>query len=467
MNMKMQLMDDTICAICTPIGPGSVAVIRISGSNSYEIVKKIFVAKNEKDFANLEPRKTYLGDIKFDGRFIDEVICIFFSSPHSLTGEDVVEIHTHGGRVVPNLVIKLLVKLGARIAGPGEYSYRSYQNGKIDLLKAESVATLIASQTEIAANFSTKNINGEISKKFNEIKDLAINLLSEIEARVDFPEDEVPEIDKKRIISLLDNLNSNCKNILETYSKGRLFVDGLRVLILGAPNTGKSTLLNSILNEEKAIVSSTPGTTRDILDADIVYNGIRIVFSDTAGIRDSSDSIEVEGIKRAKDKVQFSDVVIILVDQAYDGDVDHIFDFVPRGKRLIVINKTDVFDKRVKEWEDHREGESPSMPIGDHFIAAKEDKGVAELLNIICLRFGGNKDADFSEGVLTTERQVELLNAGIENLINGKKCFVDGKPMEIVSLEIRSFIDSIADITGEVSNEDIYDELFSKFCIGK
>ena len=365
------------------------------------------------------------------------------------------------------MVIKALVRLGARIAGPGEYSYRSYQNGKIDLLKAESVATLIASQTDIAANFSTKNINGEISKKFNEIKDLAINLLSEIEARVDFPEDEVPEIDKKRIISLLDNLNSNCRNILETYSKGRLFVDGLRVLILGAPNTGKSTLLNSILNEEKAIVSSTPGTTRDILDADIVYNGIRIVFSDTAGIRDSSDSIEVEGIKRAKDKVQFSDVVIILVDQAYDGDVDHIFDFVPRGKRLIVINKTDVFDKRVKEWEDHREGGSPTMPSGDHFIAAKEDKGVKELLNIICLRFGGDKDADFSEGVLTTERQVELLNAGIENLINGKKCFVDGKPMEIVSLEIRSFIDSIADITGEVSNEDIYDELFSKFCIGK
>ena len=467
MNMKMQLMDDTICAICTPIGPGSVAVIRVSGSSSFKIVKKTFIAKNKKDFTNFEPRKVYLGDIRFDGTIIDEPICIFFTSPSSLTGEDVVEIHTHGGSVVPNLVIKLLVKLGARIAEPGEFSFRSYQNGKIDLLKAESVATLIASQTEMAANLSTKNISGNIRKKFNEIRDLAISLLSEIEARVDFPEDEVPEIDKKRIVSSIDSLNLNCKDILDTYSKGRLFIEGLRVLILGPPNTGKSTLLNAILNEERAIVSSTPGTTRDVLDADIVYNGIRIIFSDTAGIRESLDSIEVEGIRRAKEKVKFSDAVIVLLDQGHVGQLDTIFDFVPRGKSLIVINKIDIFQKRVKEWEENGDGIAPKMPDGDHYIAAKQNKGVGELLDMIFSRFTSNKEVDFSEGILTTERQVELIKAGMQNLQNGKECFIDGKPMEIVSFEIRCFINTIGDITGEVSNEDIYDKLFSKFCIGK
>ena len=466
---------DTICAICTPVGLGSIAVIRVSGPDSFKIVKKLFKPKNKEKFSKLEPGKIYIGDISNENKILDESLCIFFASPKSLTGEDVVEVHTHGGNIVPNSVIKALVFSGARIANPGEFSFRAYQNGKIDLLKAESIAALISSQTEMSAELSIKNISGEISKKFNDIRDLAVTLLAEIEARVDFPEDEVPSIDKSRIDSIFRSLLADSKRILNTYIKGRLAINGLRVSIIGQPNAGKSTFLNTILNEDRAIVSPDPGTTRDVLEAAIVHKGLNIIFSDTAGIRKAGGLIEAEGVRRAKEKVKFSDLTLILVDQAVlrknPNIANELFDFVPRGKMLLVASKIDLYYEsiEIKKLENKPSSLTSNQaepPIGFH-LSSKTNQGIDELLDRIYELSLGEDPVDFKEGVLTTERQVELLKKATTHLEAGLNLFKKDEYMEIVSIEIRAFISTIADITGEVSNEEIYEKLFSNFCIGK
>ena len=468
MDKNLSLIDETICAICTALGPGSVSVIRISGPESFNIVRKLFIPTGKKNFKHLEDRKMYLGQFVSNDKLIDEAICVLFRSPNSLTGQDVVEIHTHGGAMVPQMVMSSLLEKGARISEPGEFSFRAYQNGKMDLLKAEGVASLIASQTEAAVLNSTVNISGDIRNKFNNLKDLGINLLAEIEARVDFPEDEIPEVEQVKINEFFDNLIQGSSLILDMYSKGRLAINGMRVLILGEPNTGKSTLLNAILTEEKAIVSSKPGTTRDILEADILYKGRRMVFSDTAGIRLTNEEVEIEGIKRAKDKVDYSDVVIILTDfNANWEEINKIFDFVPRGKRLFVANKIDL-SGNLKESEKSIKLEEKALGVQKiPLISAKENIGIEELLKNISLFFNIDKEFDFEEGILTSDRQANLLKDAVKSLINGKEGFCAGKPFEIVSIDIREFLNLIGKITGEVTNEDVYEALFSKFCIGK
>lgn len=468
MDKKIQLIDDTICAVCSPSGIGSIAVIRVSGPKSFKIIEKIFFPANKKKFSLLESRKAYIGDIVYKEKILDESLCLLFKSPNSLTGQDLVELHTHGGVIVPEMVISALVDLGARIAEPGEFSYRSYQNGKIDLLKAEAVSTLIASQTEEAAGFSTTNISGEISKKFNNLSTLGINLLAEIEARVDFPEDEIPDIDRYNILKHFDTLDEKCNELLNTYSKGRLAIDGIRVLILGEPNTGKSTLLNKILSEERAIVSDQPGTTRDILEAEITYLGKKIIFSDTAGIRSVAGEVEREGIRRAKEKVDYSDLVLIV--DKFDSNWEKVarnFEFVPRGKRLFVGNKIDLGNIENTINLNFKETIKNSDTVHIQLLSAKMNIGIDDLLeNIVSLTYK-DKNVDFDEGVLTTKRQVGLLSKALGSLRNGKKGFSDNLPLEIVSVEIREFLNLVGAITGEVTTEDIYDSLFSKFCIGK
>jgi len=349
MRKKIELLDDTICAICTPSGVGSIAVIRLSGPDAKKIASQLF--KPNCKSCNLEHRKVYLGNLIHMGKIIDESICIFFSSPNSLTGQDVIEFHTHGGSVVPNITLRSILELGARIAEPGEFSYRSFINGKMDLIKAEAISTLIASQSEASAHCSTNNISGAITKKFNNLSKLGIDLLAEIEARVDFPEDEIPKLDKNLILEQFQNLISESSSLVRTYRRGRLIVDGLRVLILGEPNVGKSTLLNSLIDEEKAIVTSIPGTTRDLLDAQIIIDGKKIIFSDTAGMRITSNEIENIGIDKAKEQANYSDLVLVVIDTDIDMElVDEKFDFVPRGKKIYILNKCDLYGLD-KKWD--------------------------------------------------------------------------------------------------------------------
>ena len=464
MKKKLELLDDTICAICTPSGVGSVSVIRITGPASKKIATDLF--RLQSGNAPLEHRRTYVGNIVYRERVVDECMCVFFESPNSLTGQDVVEFHTHGGSIVPNMVLKSILDHGeARVAEPGEFTYRSFINGKIDLLKAEAISSLINSQSEAAAACSTNNISGAVTKKFNNLSKLGLNLLAEVEARIDFPEEELPEFNTKMILKEFDSLIRESSSLLRTYDLGKLVVGGLRVLILGEPNVGKSTLLNSLIEEEKAIVADTPGTTRDIVDSEVFVNGTKIIFSDTAGIRVTTDEVENIGIGRAKDKILYSDLVLIVIDKNIDfSSADKLFNFVPREKTLYILNKSDLYPPD-KKWKLEKQLDKENI---DHIrVSAKDRTNIGPLTDKL-LGFG--KINDFlgsTEALLTTERQVEHLKEGISNLKKALVLFNESAPMEIVSIEIREFLNNIGKITGDISNEDVYDALFSKFCIGK
>tara|TARA_B100000959_G_scaffold256717_1_gene290138 strand:- start:4297 stop:5691 length:1395 start_codon:yes stop_codon:yes gene_type:complete len=464
MKKKLELLDDTICAICTPSGVGSVSVIRITGPASKKIATDLF--RLQSGNAPLEHRRTYVGNIVYRERVVDECMCVFFESPNSLTGQDVVEFHTHGGSIVPNMVLKSILDHGeARVAEPGEFTYRSFINGKIDLLKAEAISSLINSQSEAAAACSTNNISGAVTKKFNNLSKLGLNLLAEVEARIDFPEEELPEFNTKMILKEFDSLIRESSSLLRTYDLGKLVVGGLRVLILGEPNVGKSTLLNSLIEEEKAIVADTPGTTRDIVDSEVFVNGTKIIFSDTAGIRVTTDEVENIGIGRAKDKILYSDLVLIVIDKNIDfSSADKLFNFVPREKTLYILNKSDLYPPD-KKWKLEKQLDKENI---DYIrVSAKDRTNIGPLTDKL-LGFG--KINDFlgsTEALLTTERQVEHLKEGISNLKKALVLFNESAPMEIVSIEIREFLNNIGKITGDISNEDVYDALFSKFCIGK
>ncbi len=464
MKKKLELLDDTICAICTPSGVGSVSVIRITGPASKKIATDLF--RLQSGNAPLEHRRTYVGNIVYRERVVDECMCVFFESPNSLTGQDVVEFHTHGGSIVPNMVLKSILDHGeARVAEPGEFTYRSFINGKIDLLKAEAISSLINSQSEAAAACSTNNISGAVTKKFNNLSKLGLNLLAEVEARIDFPEEELPEFNTKMILKEFDSLIRESSSLLRTYDLGKLVVGGLRVLILGEPNVGKSTLLNSLIEEEKAIVADTPGTTRDIVDSEVFVNGTKIIFSDTAGIRVTTDEVENIGIGRAKDKILYSDLVLIVIDKNIDfSSADKLFNFVPREKTLYILNKSDLYPPD-KKWKLEKQLDKENI---DYIRVSAKDRTNIGLLTDKLLGFG--KINDFlgsTEALLTTERQVEHLKEGISNLKKALVLFNESAPMEIVSIEIREFLNNIGKITGDISNEDVYDALFSKFCIGK
>ena len=461
MDSKLVSSDDTICAICTPDGVGSLAVIRISGPKALDITKEIFKPKNTK--TSFKPNMTNLGNIYYKEKLIDQGIGIYFKSPNSLTGQDVVELQTHGGYVVPKMVLKALLVAGARLAEPGEFSFRSFLNGKIDLLEAEGIADLISSQSEAAANYSTKNISGEITKKFNNLRDLGINLLAELEARVDFPEDEISEIDKNKILEDYNQIKDECSSIFESYDKGRLIMKGLRVLILGEPNVGKSTLLNAILNEERSIVTNIPGTTRDIVEAQIDFRGHRLSFSDTAGQRISKDIVETAGIQKAKDKINYSDAVLIVTDKSDSlSDLEKVFSFVPREKIYFVLNKSDLISERKLLIDELKLKKMRFIEI-----SAKESTNIRNLLISLLTFFVNRNSVDSDESVLTTERQVNLVKDGIKAIERSRLLFANSDHIELVTIELRFFLEVISKITGEIHNEDIYDILFSKFCIGK
>ena len=306
--MSISLNNETICAICTSPGVGSISVVRLSGKESKTIVEKIFSKKLVKQ------RFMYYGSFNFKKKKIDEGLCVLFKAPNSYTGEEVVELHLHGGDIIAKEIINILQELGSNLAKPGEFTYRSYMNGKVDLLKAEAISEMINADSAASFKNSIVNFSGGLNKKYNNIRDLGINLLAEIESRVDFPEDIIPKLEKKNIQKLYIALDKKLKSIIEGYKKGVLINDGINILILGTPNSGKSTLFNTILEEEKAIVTDIPGTTRDSLEHSIIFNGLKFKLTDTAGIRATDDSIEKIGISKSIEKAKYTDFIIILLD---------------------------------------------------------------------------------------------------------------------------------------------------------
>ena len=461
MHEKFSEWDDTIAAIATPPGIGAIGVIRLSGNRSFEIINNVFPSK---DLSIQLANTLHVGYLKDGDTTIDEVVILIFKAPSSYTGEDVIEISCHGSPYIQQQVINALIHHGARLAKAGEFTQRAFFNGKLDLTQAEAVADLIASNTTASQNAALKNMRGGFSSILKEMREHLIQFSALIELELDFSEEDVEFADRKKFLELLDEVSETVKKLLQSFQLGNVIKNGVSVAIVGSPNAGKSTLLNTLLNENRAIVSEIAGTTRDTIEEIININGILFRLIDTAGIREhSQDIIENMGVLKSKEKIQLADIVLYLFD-INESNEDEIISFVREIKKqnnnvIAVANKIDCSDEKLLQHFKERMQEAL-------FISAKMDTGVEllkeKLFNIVV------GDSELSENiVLTNARHYAALNEVQASLTDIKKGIENKISGDLLSSDIRRCLHYIGEITGEISNEDMLDYIFSKFCIGK
>lgn len=455
---------DTIAAVGTALSNSGISIIRISGKDSLNIIRKIFVS-NSKIMSN----NIIYGKIVENGKVVDTVLVSYFKNPKSYTGEDVCEINCHGGVQITKEILQLVLANGARLAEPGEFSKRAFLNGKMDLTKAEAVINLINSKNTTQARIAANNLEGDLYKKIKEVREELIELMAHIEVSVDYPEYDYDEVENDNVISLLNKKIIEINNILSTYEQGKYIKDGVNVVILGKPNVGKSSLLNTLSKSEKAIVTEIPGTTRDVIEERINIGNIILNLSDTAGIRKTDDFVEKIGVKRSIEKIDEADLVIYLLN--IESDIDNedkeiLSKIQNKGIKLItVINK---MDKEQKLKFDTILNELKQFGVNDVIkMSVLNNKGIDELKNKIEEIFNTN-DLDFeNELIITNERHRDLLNKSKEYLEVAKKEIEDNEPIDIVSIVIKNATKSLGEIIGADVNQDIVNKIFEKFCLGK
>ncbi|MEO8109514.1 MAG: tRNA uridine-5-carboxymethylaminomethyl(34) synthesis GTPase MnmE [Ginsengibacter sp.] len=458
---KLSGWKDTIVAIATPPGIGAIGVIRVSGEKTFEIVNKIFPSKNLVDQA---ANTLHVGFIKDEENVLDEVVISLFKNPSSYTGEDIIEISCHGSPYVHQQVLNSIIQRGARLAKAGEFTQRAFLNGKLDLTQAEAVADLIASNTSASQNVALKNMRGGFSQVLKEMRERLIQFSALIELELDFGEEDVEFADREKFNELLAELDGTVNNLLSSFHLGNVIKNGVSVAIVGSPNAGKSTLLNTLLNESRAIVSEIAGTTRDTIEEVINIDGILFRLIDTAGIREhSQDVIENIGVLKSKEKIQQADIVLYLFD-INSMDDENFFTFLDTVKKenphvISVLNKTDDIDEKLLKQKNELHKESI-------FISAKMKTGIDELKRKLFSMASGN--VMLTENIVVTNARhyaslkevkssLDDLRTGIENKITS----------DLLSPDIRRCLHYLGEITGEITNEDMLDYIFSKFCIGK
>lgn len=455
---------DTIAAIGTALSNSGISIIRISGNDSLNIIRKIFVSNSK-----IMPNNIIYGKIVENGKVVDTVLVSYFKNPKSYTGEDVCEINCHGGVQITREILQLVLANGARLAEPGEFSKRAFLNGKMDLTKAEAVINLINSKNTTQARIAANNLEGDLYKKIKEVREELIELMAHIEVSVDYPEYDYDEVENDNVISLLNKKIIEINNILSTYEQGKYIKDGVNVVILGKPNVGKSSLLNTLSRSQKAIVTEIPGTTRDVIEERINIGNIILNLSDTAGIRKTDDFVEKIGVKRSIEKIDEADLVIYLLNvesDIDDEDKEILSKIQNKGIKLItVINKIDKgqklkFDGILNELKRFGVNEVIKMSV-------LNNEGIDELKNKIEEIFNTN-DLDFeNELIITNERHRNLLNKSKEYLEVAKKEIEDNEPIDIVSIVIKNATKSLGEIIGADVNQDIVNKIFEKFCLGK
>lgn len=455
---------DTIAAIGTALSNSGISIIRISGKDSLNIIRKIFVSNSK-----IMPNNIIYGKIVENGKVVDTVLVSYFKNPKSYTGEDVCEINCHGGVQITREILQLVLANGARLAEPGEFSKRAFLNGKMDLTKAEAVINLINSKNTTQARIAANNLEGDLYKKIKEVREELIELMAHIEVSVDYPEYDYDEVENDNVISLLNKKIIEINNILSTYEQGKYIKDGVNVVILGKPNVGKSSLLNTLSRSQKAIVTEIPGTTRDVIEERINIGNIILNLSDTAGIRKTDDFVEKIGVKRSIEKIDEADLVIYLLNvesDIDDEDKEILSKIQNKGIKLItVINK---IDKEQKLKFDSILDELKQFGINKVIkMSVLNNEGIDELKNKIEEIFNTN-DLDFeNELIITNERHRDLLNKSKEYLEIAKKEIEDNEPIDIVSIVIKNATKSLGEIIGADVNQDIVNKIFEKFCLGK
>lgn len=460
------LHDDTIAAISTPLGSAGIGKIRISGYKAVELVAIIFRGVKEKDLNNVKTYTAHYGHIidPESGKIADEVICIVFRQPHSFTGENVVEIDCHGGTVPLQRVLELLLKNGARLAEPGEFSKRAFLNGKIDIAQAEGIMEVINSRTEKGLDLALSHLGGKLSTKIGEIKDNLISLYAHLEAAIDFPEDEIQGFDSRELDKRLKEIKEEIQELLSTSKQGKIYREGLKTVIVGKPNVGKSSLMNNLLEEKRAIVTDVPGTTRDIIEEYINIDGIPLRIIDTAGIRQTEDLVEKMGVEKAEKYLKEADLILMMIDlsQGLEEDDLRIYQLVEDKPVIILINKTDLkpaLNPTVleKEFSKHTTLR----------ISVKEEKGINELKKAIISEVVGEDIRSDEELFISRTRHINALDkalSAIERVIDSHQKHL---PYDFYTIDLRDCLDGLGEITGETLAEDIVDRIFADFCLGK
>jgi tRNA modification GTPase len=446
------LNNDTIAAVATPPGAGAISVIRISGSRAIEAVDMIF-----KKISGSATHTIHHGKIiDNDNRLIDDVLISVFLAPNSYTGEDSIEISTHGNPFIAQKIIELLLNNGIRAAEPGEFTKRAFLNGKMDLAQAEAVVEVINSRTDASLRGARNQLDGLLSAKVNELRNMLINISSLIELELDFAEEDLELISIKEVLNKINEAVTEIENLLGTYSFGRVIRDGINVAIAGATNVGKSSLLNYLLKESRAIVSVIPGTTRDIIREELVIDGMLFKLFDTAGIRATEDIIEKEGVSRSLNAVKDADIVLCMndVQTGINHDLlNEILKLTSRDKVLIVVNKVDLSDKKFEEAEVS--------------ISAKTGAGIKNLLSKLREMAIGGQNYSEKTAIVSNLRHYTSLKKAVESLHNAEESVKNKLSGEFISIDLRNAEASLGEIIGTITSEDILNNIFSKFCIGK
>lgn len=449
----MHLPDDTIVAIATPLGEGGLGVVRLSGAQALTVASKIFRSKHA-----LEKASTHTLHHGWIADHTDEAVLALFRAPTSYTGEDVVEISSHGSPLVLKEIVRRAVEAGARQAEPGEFTKRAYLNGKMDLSQAEAVVQLIHAQSSKARSAAADQLRGVLSARVNDVRQHLIDLLAHIEANLDFAEEDIPPVSKKSIADSLAKAEKELAALLATGVTGRVLRNGLRVALAGKPNVGKSSLFNALLAHERAIVTEHPGTTRDILEERLEWNGMPVVLMDTAGLRDTANAVELIGTDRAKEAHAQADVIVFVVDSGspVGNDDRAILDRLKDKKIVVALNKSDLGNNAAVEGR-------PSVAT-----SAKKGTGLTELAEAVVHAAGISAGAETQEAaVVTNERHVTHLENAQAMLKNARAALDQNKSEEALALDVRKALEELSAITGESAADDVLSAIFRQFCIGK
>lgn len=456
----------TIAAISTAPGIGGIGIVRMSGENCFEILEKIFKAKNPEKIEEIKGYTIKYGNIidSETDKNIDEVLVSYFKKPKSYTTENMCEISSHGGIVVVRKILEICLKNGAKLAEPGEFTKLAFLNGRIDLSQVESIIDIINAKTDKELKASMNQLEGNLSKSISKIKKQIIDLLVDIEASIDYPEYDIEDVTEEKAKKKLEEIEESIKKLYSTFENGKIVKEGIKVAIIGRPNSGKSSLLNSLLNEDRAIVTEIEGTTRDTIEEFVNIKGIPFKIIDTAGIRDADNEVEKIGISKSKKVAEDSDLIIAMFDNSkpLNKEDKEILEFIKNKKAIILLNKIDLKESNLEKCKEIIETNKKILKI-----SLASESNLSDLYKELDVMFNLEQIAPDNEVMITNIRHKELIEKALTHLEEAKKSLASNMPVDIISIDIKEILQNLGKITGENVSEDVIKEIFSKFCLGK
>ena len=452
-------MDDCIAAISSATGEAGIGIVRMTGEGCVDVLDSVF--KRANDNADLINRKMTYGHIVDDNEIVDEVLVCYMKAPHTYTREDVVEIYTHGGVVAVRKVLEVLLNNGARLAEAGEFTKRAFLNGRIDLSQAEAIIDMIKAKTDKAYSVSMKQLEGSVNRNIKQLRDQLLDMLSHVEYSINFTEDMQDELDNTPVLNEGKEVLDKLKKLSESANRGRIIRDGINTTIIGKPNVGKSSLLNALLKENRAIVTDIPGTTRDVIEEYIDLDGISLKINDTAGIRDTEDIVEKIGVEKSVSFISDSDLIIAIFDSSreFDDEDRKILDLIRDKKSIVLLNKIDL--DGGYDFDENLEG------IEVIHTSIKNNEGIEDLENKIIEMFNDGYIEANNDNIITNIRHRDIINKAIKSLESSLHDMEAGVPIDCFEVDLRNAWEILGEITGETVDDDVLNKIFSDFCIGK